>query len=50
MRGCAATVTTGIPTAYDGLKGVAFVDVVVGSSEGNSAWIVPIATQESDIR
>lgn len=33
-----------IPTAYDGLKGVAFVDAVVDSSEQDSAWLTPIAT------
>lgn len=32
-----------IPTAYDGLKGVAFVDAVVDSSEANSVWITPVA-------
>jgi predicted dehydrogenase len=33
-----------IPTAYDGLKGVAFVDAVVDSSESETpAWIKPIA-------
>jgi predicted dehydrogenase len=33
-----------IPTAYDGLKGVAFVDAVVDSSEAtNPTWIKPIA-------
>lgn len=32
-----------IPTAYDGLKGVAFVDAVVDSSEAGSTWITPIA-------
>ncbi len=34
----------GIPTAYDGLKGVAFVDAVVDSSEASRPeWITPIA-------
>ena len=32
-----------IPTAYDGLKGVAFVDAVVDSSEANSVWMAPVA-------
>jgi predicted dehydrogenase len=35
---------TDIPTAYDGLKGVAFVDAVVDSSEASSQeWVTPIA-------
>ena len=32
-----------IPTAYDGLKGVAFVEAVVDSSEMSSKWVTPIA-------
>jgi predicted dehydrogenase len=33
-----------IPTAYDGLKGVAFVDAVVDSAEAESqGWVKPIA-------
>ena len=33
-----------IPTTYDGLKGVAFVDVVVDSTVATtSAWLTPIA-------
>jgi predicted dehydrogenase len=30
-----------IPVAYDGLKGVAFVDAVVGSFERGSVWVKP---------
>ncbi|HPY42694.1 MAG TPA: hypothetical protein PLM98_19365, partial [Thiolinea sp.] len=33
-----------IPTAYDGLKGVAFVDAVVDSAEAqDQPWLTPIA-------
>jgi predicted dehydrogenase len=33
-----------LPTAYDGLKGVAFVDAVVESAEaGNQPWLRPLA-------
>jgi len=33
-----------IPTAYDGLKGVAFVEAVVDSSEAvDQPWITPVA-------
>lgn len=33
-----------IPTAYDGLKGVAFVDAVVDSASAtNPAWMTPVA-------
>lgn len=30
-----------VPVAYDGLKGVAFVDAVVDSFEGGSIWLTP---------
>ena len=39
-----STIGRDIPTAYDGLKGVAFVDAVVDSSIAlGQPWLTPVA-------